>query len=195
MKINPQKILSKMFFINNLCLIGLAFCIVCFITAIVVECLNGTPVYQDLKNEVTIGPIVIKDKPVIYKVGATFLGKNSSSYISGEVLDENKDTLYEFGKDLWEENGYDAEGYWSEADKRMSIPLVFREKGEYYIQFNPDDSNTQDVYIYFQKINNSHVIYLQMASIIFLLILIVLVCVNAKWINGELKRSNSEQKR
>ena len=65
-------------------------------------------------------------------------GSNKSVYLSGEVQDADRDTLYEFGKEMWHEDGYDSEGYWSESDRDMKASLSFTELGTYYVQFNSE---------------------------------------------------------
>ena len=119
MIIRPQQKLKDKLFYNNLTLIVVIFSIICFVTSML---LQSTFYYNKTMNYLNegqiVGPIKVKNKPVICKIMADFSGNNTSSYLSGEVLDENKDTLYEFGKDLWHESGYDSDGYWSESDRK-----------------------------------------------------------------------------
>ena len=111
MKINPQQKLRNTFFYNNLCIIVCLFCIICFITSISYQTSSLKKFnFPSLKEGAKIGPIKVQNKSAIYKIIVHFKGNNSSTYISGEVLDKDKDTLYEFGKDLWHESGYDSEG-------------------------------------------------------------------------------------
>ena len=135
MIIDPKKKIRDLYFYNNLLLIVIVFCIACFVTFFFLE--NDGQIqsyYGTLSLRQTFGPIKIeKNKPKIYIIKSHFSGSNSSTYIYGEVQDENKYTLYEFGKDLWHESGYD-DGYYSESDRNMQVKLTFSEPGIYYIQ-------------------------------------------------------------
>ena len=120
MLINPQQRKKNNLFYNNICFIVCIFCILCFSTGLFLQ--NSTikeKKYTSTKDYI-VGPIKVPDKNQVFKITAFFNGSNSSTYITGEVLDENEDTLYEFGKDLWHEEGYDSEGHWSEADRKMT---------------------------------------------------------------------------
>ena len=140
MIIDPKKKIKDLYFYNNLLIIVMIFCITCFITSISLENGGQTKSYSGaIRQGQLFGPIKIeKNKPKIYIIKSSFYGNNSSTYITGEVLDENKDTLYEFGKDLWHESGYDSEGYWSESDRNMQVKLTFSEPGTYYIQMGEE---------------------------------------------------------
>ena len=143
MKIDPQRKLKDKVFYNNLCLIISIFCVICFITAMFFQ--NSVKQQRTdtvLQEGAIYGPINITNTKQVYRIIADFSGSNSDTFISGEVLDEDKDTVYEFGKDLWHEEGYDSDGYWVESDRKMVADLAFTEKGTYYIQFGSDnDSN------------------------------------------------------
>ncbi len=140
MIIDPKKKIRDLHFYNNLLIIVVIFCITCFITSISLENGGQTKSYSGtIKQGQLFGPIKIeKNKPKIYIIKSSFYGDNSSTYITGEVLDENKDTLYEFGKDLWHESGYDSDGYWSDSDRNMQVKLTFSEPGTYYIQMGEE---------------------------------------------------------
>ena len=177
-----QKLLNKLFY-NNLMLIVVIFSIICFWTSINIQ--NGTKISrvdQNVREGQIYGPIKIDKKPKIYKVKAHFDGMESSSYISGEVLDEEKDTLYEFGKDLWHETGYD-DGYYDESDRDMVAYLTFSEKGTYYIQFNTEEKAMSNFSITLEQMKGSYVAHLQAGALVLIFVLILFYFLNMKWVN------------
>ena len=187
MRINPQQKLKNKLFYNNICIIVCLFCIICFLTVLFFQDSKvAEKTYYNLKEESVIGPVVIKNKSQIYKIIAYFKGNNQSTYISGEVLDENKDTLYEFGKDLWHEEGYDSEGYWSEAVRTMAADLTFSKKGTYFIQFRTDENSLDQITITFQLKKGSYIAHLQVGVIFFLVMFIVWYFINRDWIKEKM---------
>lgn len=193
MIINPQNKLKENLFYNNICLIVCIFCIICLATSIFYEnSLKKEQGFFNLKENSLYGPIKITNQNAIYKITAHFNGIRTSTYISGEVLDENKDTLYEFGKDLWHEEGYDSEGHWSESDRYMYVYLTFSEKGTYYIQFRTEEGLMQNISLKFQLLNGSYVAHYEIGTIFFILILIMFYITNTHWIHtkfNELKEA------
>ena len=183
MLIRPQQKLRDKFFYNNIIFIVIVFCITCFITSIMLQH-EGTKkqVVSNVKEGQIFGPIKVTNKPKLYKVTVTFQGDNSSSYVSGEVLDKNKDTLYEFSKDLWHESGYDSDGYWSESERNMVTYLTFSEKGTYYIQFNTDEKNMQSIAITFKPVKGSYVPHLQVGFLFLLIAAIAFYLLNKQWV-------------
>ncbi len=189
MKIDVFSKLKKDIFINNLCIIIGIFSVLCLFTADKLEHSVIKKQYYNVSKNNFVGPVIIDKKSAIYKIEAYYSGKNSSEYISVEVLDENQDTLYEFGKDLWEEEGYDADGHWSEGDRKMKAYITFSEKGKYYLLFNPDDnanakiSNNIQVTIY--RLKASYIPHLEMGTILLILLLIFWLRKNRDWFKGE----------
>ena len=186
MLINPQQRKKNLLFYNNICFIVCIFCIVCFFTAIHFQNSKVAEKTYNLQENSIVGPIKVTDKSQVYKVKAHFSGDNSSSYISGEVLDENKDTLYEFGKDLWHESGYDSEGYWSESDRNMTADLAFSEKGTYYLQFNTEENSMKNITITIRLQKGSYVAHLQTGVMSMLLLLFVWIFINKIWVKEQL---------
>ena len=176
MKINPQDKLHDNYFKNNILLLVCIFSIVCFFTVFLYE--NGSKAstyeYSNLEENTLLGPIKTANKSQIYKIIVTYPRINNfSSYISGEVLDENKNTLYEFGKDLWHESGRDSEGYWQEYDKKMEAFLTFSQKGTYYIQLQTSNNRLPHMKIKLIKTPGSYIPFLiagvfSLVSVIFL---------------------------
>lgn len=187
MIINPKDKLRKNLFYNNICLIICVFCIACFATALFFQISSiKSAKYANLQENSTYGPIKITNTNVIYKITAYFSGMNTSTYISGEVLDENQDTLYEFGKDLWHEEGYDSEGHWSESSREMSANLTFSEKGTYYIRFLTEEGSMNNISIKIELLKGSYIAHLQAGTLFFILMLIIFCTTNRVWLGEKL---------
>lgn len=218
MLIRPQQKLRDKLFYNNILFILCAFSILCFLTSLwlqdkepikIAPCANNKilpTAYFEPKENTIWGPIKINNKAKIYKITARFSGSNSASYLTGEVLDEDKETLYEFGKDMWHESGYDSEGYWSESDRKMSTYLTFKEKGTYYIQFSSDNiamsypdgsialSNgriiqqnqemprIKNITIYITQLKSSYIPHAKVGTLILLLVMVAFYIINKQWI-------------
>ena len=193
MLIRPQQKLRDKLFYNNLLLIVVIFSIICFITSMNLQASTsvGRTDY-DIREGMTYGPIKIDKQPKIYKIKADFRGSNTSTYLSGEVLDKDKDTLYEFGKDLWHESGYDSEGYWSESERKMTAYLTFKEKGTYYIQFNTEEKNMRNIDITIQLVKGSYVAHSQFGSLFLLIAMIIFFMLNKQWVCEKLTVINEK---
>ena len=187
MIINPKDKQKENLFYNNICIIICIFCIACFSTALFFQISNTKSAkYTNLQENSTYGPIKVTNRNVIYKITAHFSGMNTSTYILGEVLDGNKDILYDFGKDLWHEEGYDSEGHWSESSREMSANLTFSEKGTYYIRFKTEEGSINNIQIKIELLKGSYIAHLQ-AGTLFMILLIILFCsANARWIGEKL---------
>ena len=143
-------------------IIGLVFAIICFYSCF--DCLSNVKLiasYHPVKHGQILGPLNIGKNPKIYQLEAYFYGNDSSVDFSAEILDSEKDTLYEVGRDLWHESGYDSEGYWTESIRRMVARLNFHKPGKYYIRLeNP--TNNQDFEVIIKKVKSSYVPYFMM---------------------------------
>ena len=190
MLINPQQRKKNLLFYNNICLIVCIFCALCFFTAWNLQNSKFTEKTYNLQENSIVGPIKVENKSLIYKVKAYFNGRNSSSYISGEVLDEDKDTLYEFGKDLWHEEGYDSDGHWSESERDMVANLTFSEKGIYYLKFNTEENSMDNITITISVSRGSYIPHLQAGTSFMLILLFVWLFMNRKWVSEKLVALN-----
>lgn len=147
--------------------------------------------YNSLAEGSLYGPIKVKKgQSKICTIRANFYGDNTSSYLSGEVLDEDKDTLYEFGKDFWHESGYDSDGYWSESERNMKIDLTFSEEGTYYIQFNTENNSMYNIGIKLEVKKGSGIPHLMMGTIILIVLLIMFYFNNVAWIEELADKAN-----
>ena len=169
MKINPNlKKINKIFY-NNICIIMLIFVILCIVSCL----LNLKPIktiangYNTINGQI-VGPITVSKKPLIVYFKVNFNGKNSYSDFNAEVLDENKETLYEIDKELWHESGYDSDGYWSESDNKIEARLNFYNPGKYYLKLSPGDKNNR-ISFKLEQVRSSHIPYFIMGFWLFIL--------------------------
>lgn len=191
MIVNPKQKKENLLFYNNLMLIIAIFCAVCFWTYFTVENETVDQKRYSLDEGSIYGPIVVKKgHPKICKIKSSMYGDNRSVYFSGEVLDEDKDTLYEFGKDLWHEDGYDSDGYWSESDRDMSACLTFTEPGKYYIQFHTDENMMQSIGLEIIVKKGSGIPHLMIGFYFLILTLIVFSVLNKEWLAENFEKLN-----
>lgn len=103
------------------------------------------------KNGGLVGPVKIpKDNTVCIIKSYQDVGINQSSFVTGNVLNENKEYLFGFGKDVWNEEGYDDEGYWHETENNYETKVTFPVKGKYYFEFESeatDPNQISDMYV------------------------------------------------
>jgi hypothetical protein len=199
MKIVPnQKRLNTLFY-NNLLLICALFCILCFLTSLFFQ--NGASraekKFHNLQNDALYGPIVVGERPQVYKIILRFYGNNAETYVTGEVLDKDKDVLYEFGKDLWHASGRDSDGEWQEATRDLTAHLTFSEKGEYYIQFNAEaplhravDNPMQNITLTVKLVQGSYIAHLKAGSFVLLAVILLFCMVNSLWLRIKLAAWN-----
>ena len=133
--------------------IFLIFAIICFVTSIFFDSNVGNPIKTTLPNTGgTIGPIEVKKDKAVYSIKVSqSMNTNQWSNVEGNVLDNNKQYLFGFGKELWDEDGteYDPEdgtnSYWHESDTNYDAKLTFPKRGIYYLQFETEMSNPVDI--------------------------------------------------
>ena len=192
MKINPKQKIKDIFFYNNLILIISIFCFACFITYFNIESQKlNEKTYSQIKENSIYGPIVVKrGHPKICEIKSSMHGNNRNVYFSGEVLDQDKETLYEFGKELWHEDGYDSEGYWSESDRNMSAKLSFTEPGTYYIQFNTENRRMKLIQLQIIVKKGSGLPHLIVGFYSLIFAILCFVILNKKWVCEELEKLN-----
>ena len=184
MKINPQQARRNLLFYNNICFIIVCFSILYFFTSILLGFLGVKTMYYSSNNSL-FGPIEVGRNNQIYEITAKFRGSNSSTVFSGSILDRDKDVIYEFEKELWHESGYDSEGYWSESDDYVKIPITFPRNGTYYIEF--DNVNVNSIYVNISKKTYSNIPHLKFGSIFLLITLIVWIYLNLDWVKIKLE--------
>jgi len=91
-------------------------------------------VLSDQNELPDIGPIKVPKNNTAYEIKiVSRLPMSSWAFIEGEILDNQKEYLYSFGKELWYESGYDSDGQWIENNNDYSIDVTFPKAGTYYL--------------------------------------------------------------
>ena len=189
MKVDPNQETDNLIFINNLCIILAFFSIIYFITAIYLMG-AGTIIKSCKFTDGMEIPIEINNKAQVYKVEAHYNGTTNHESVSivGEVLNKDDETVYEFGKDMWFEEGRDSDGYWSESSRDMSIELAFTKNGKYKIKLNKEGStdNTinNSINITIKNKVKSYVGFNQAGIGALLLALLVFYFLNTSWVHS-----------
>jgi len=198
MKIYPNSKKTTGFFINNILLICAVFSMICFFKAcdmrkeiisneklpvLVKDAYNSSEDFLEADGlSKTYGPISIEDKPKIYMIKARFSGDNTSNYLSGEVLDEEFEILYEFGKEFWHESGRDSEGFWSEGVYDVSAYFTFSEKGVYYIKLGTEDNGGGNISVNISQMRGSYIVPLKTGAIMLIAIFVMFLIFNMQWL-------------
>jgi hypothetical protein len=128
----------------QIAVVFICFSMACFIAAYIFNQDKGAYDYTILPPYGGIvGPIELtRDKSVLLvDVKQDLSGDNKWSSIYCSLLDEKKEYLYGFGKDLYRESGRDYDGYWSEQVTKMQSKLTIPKKGIYFLQFEAERSS------------------------------------------------------
>ena len=100
------------------------------------------PLTKKQQEAQLIGPIVTENKGETFEVNiVASLPNQSWSVIEGEVLNEEKEYLYSFAKELWYETGRDSDGYWSDNNNNYKMKMTFPDAGKYYLTFKTESNN------------------------------------------------------
>ena len=125
-------------------LILLMYAGVCFMTSLYFNSSSGEMVKANiLTTGGEIGPIKVEKDNTVYSVKVTQKLNRSGdwSFVSGDVLGENREFLFGFGKEFWKESGYDDGGRWNEVVNNFEIKVTFYKAGIYYLNFNTEMSS------------------------------------------------------
>ncbi len=129
---------------NKIAVVFLAFSALCFVTSLFLSMGAGKSLKESLPAAGgTIGPIEVKEDYSVYLISVKQAIKSNGawSFVSGDVLDANREYLFGFGKEFWKETGYDSDGRWNESVSDYDMKVTLPEKGTYYLRFNTDMSS------------------------------------------------------
>ena len=101
-----------------------------------------------------IGPVEVKKDKSVYLIKVNqSVGNRQWSSVTGELLDEQKEYLFGFGKEFWAEYGRDYEGYWSESVASFSMKRTIQKQGTYFLNFDVEKSPgvTSSIYVTVNK--------------------------------------------
>lgn len=119
-------------------LIGFGF--LSFITAMGFSISTGNLVSEVLPPKGGIvGPILVEKDRTVYQISVSQdVPNRASNHIEGAVLDADKNHLFSFGEEFWQESGYDDEGAWTEKKTDYDIKVTLQ-RGTYYLGFEPEN--------------------------------------------------------
>lgn len=96
-------------------------------------------------NYALVGPLKVrKANEVLFVRVEADIAKDGWTFVESEVLDERKDYLFSFGKELWHETGVDDEGPWTEADRDYEMKITIPVRGTYYLNIKTQGDLTPD---------------------------------------------------
>jgi hypothetical protein len=100
---------------------------------------------QEDDNAEPIGPLTVQKYKEVYTISITSSVPDGAwTFVEGEVLDANKEYLFSFGKELWQESGYDDEGAWREAENHYKMNITFPQPGQYYVKLKAQGNYAPD---------------------------------------------------
>jgi hypothetical protein len=127
---------------RKLSYILIGFSVLYFLTALILDFDSGLSKREDLPGTGGIvGPMQVGKKGAVLQVKISqFLHENRSwSFITGELLDSNKNYLTGFGDELFYEEGWD-DGHWVESERDFEDKLTIEKPGKYYFKFNVESN-------------------------------------------------------
>lgn len=126
----------------------LGFSVLCLVTAVG---LTLRPGGFSLEEQVpaeggTVGPVTLEKGDMRMEVeveqdiaSGTGTRYQRWSFVTVELLDENKDYLSSFGGEFWHYEGYDNEGYhWEEDDDEYEVTIKVPTSGTYYFRLQTE---------------------------------------------------------
>ena len=126
---------------NKICGIILAFAVISYFTSEYLDSASGPVIKASIPvSGGEIGPIEVDEDYTVYQIEARQNLRKFGvwSYVSGEVLDSNKNFLFGFGEELWKEQGVDSDGYWHEQNNSFHLKVTLPMKGVYYFRFKTE---------------------------------------------------------
>lgn len=127
--------------LHKIGLIFLGYAVLCFITSF---WFNSNVGKGALKATIPasggiIGPLLVKEKNSVYLVTVSQnVNDGAWSFVSGDVLDENKNYLFGFGAEFWDERGRDSDGPWHESNERFNLKITFPKPGKFFLNFQSE---------------------------------------------------------
>jgi hypothetical protein len=126
----------------------LGFSGLCLITAVGLTLRPGGFSFEDQVSAEggTVGPVTLEEGDMHVEVeveqdiaSGTGTRYQRWSFVTVELLDENKEYLSSFGGEFWHYEGYDNEGYhWEEADDEYVATIEVPSPGTYYLRLQTE---------------------------------------------------------
>ena len=123
-------------------LIYILFAMLCFITALMLHAVNKDSLSETLPAQGgLVGPLEVSQDLSVYQVDISqSVPDGQWSYVSADLLDQQKTFLFSFGKEFWSESGYDSDGRWQESDVKSSGKITIQKAGTYYLRIKTEAS-------------------------------------------------------
>lgn len=125
----------------------IGFAVICFMTSMIMNSDETKPIVATLTAEGgIIGPFEVKKDRSVYLIEAwQTMGNRDWSFLQGELLDQNQQYLFGFGKELWHEEGRDSDGRWTEGPTNYDIKMTIQKKGNYFIRFSTEKKSSRSI--------------------------------------------------
>ncbi|ODS24103.1 hypothetical protein AB835_05055 [Candidatus Endobugula sertula] len=108
-------------------------------------------------------PITVKKNNTVYGITINNdVPLNAWSNISVDVLDNQKQLLFNFSDGMWHESGYDSDGRWTESKNQFTMDITFQKAGQYYLRVSAErnDGVGQNIQISVARKSGSHIPFL-----------------------------------
>lgn len=116
-----------------------------------------------------IGPITTTSKNQSYhiEVSSSLPTDQTWKFVTVDVLDQKKDFLFAFGKELWKQSGIDEGQRWSERVTRFEHKFTLQERGSYYLKVNVELGNAvqREIRVHVKELKGSGLAHFVLAII------------------------------
>ncbi len=126
---------------NKIGLLFLGYAVLCFITSF---WFNSNIGKAALNEQVPpqggiVGPLDVKERNAVYLITVQQnVDDGKWSFVSGDVLDVNKNYLFGFGGEFWDERGRDSDGPWHEKKEDFELKVTFPDPGKFFLEFKSE---------------------------------------------------------
>jgi hypothetical protein len=119
------------------------YALVCLTAAFILSFSTGKKMSQAIDmSGGEFGPIDVVEDNSVYSINISqSVTANSWTFITIDVLDQDKQYLFSFGDELWHESGYDSDGNWTESKNNFSLKMTFPTKGRYFLSLEGERSD------------------------------------------------------
>ncbi|MFN3650475.1 MAG: DUF4178 domain-containing protein [Armatimonadota bacterium] len=80
------------------------------------------------------GPFPLRAEGRVHRLEIHGALHEQSAWIGAVLEDEQERELITVDRDMWDESGYDSDGYWHESDVHASTDFVVKQPGSYYLR-------------------------------------------------------------
>jgi hypothetical protein len=94
---------------------------------------------------VRFGPVQLQAANRVHRLEVRGFMRERSVWVAAVLEDENEQELISADRDMWDESGYDSDGYWHESNLNASSDFVLRKPGSYYVRLYAEPEAGQTV--------------------------------------------------